>query len=152
MLASVIAPHNLTIKTEITPGESENDETMPQTLEEWADFLTNTWWKLAIWILAFLILFCFFCFITKCCYLIWDCCTDSYWGCCPRQRKFKHFTNILFDKSYGKVYDVKLYYTKLLSSLSLINRDVKKARLWGQDLKRLIETFAQNPIRPGKTF
>ena len=40
----------------------------------------------------------------------------------------------------------------MLSSLSLINRDIKKARFWGQDLKKLVETFAQNPIRPGKHF
>ena len=30
-------------------------------------------------------------FLTRCCYLLWDCCTDSYWGCCPRRRACKRF-------------------------------------------------------------
>ena len=47
--------------------------------------LTDEWWKMAIWIFVIVILVLLFCCLTKCCYLLWDCCTDSYWGCCPRK-------------------------------------------------------------------
>ena len=30
-----------------------------------------------------LLVTCLCCYITSCCYLSLDCCSDPYWGCCP---------------------------------------------------------------------
>lgn len=72
--------------TTLQTSPTERDNTFIVSEENsftWST-LSDTWWKLLIWgvVLFFLLLLC--CFFTRCCYLIWDCCTDPFWGYCPR--------------------------------------------------------------------
>ena len=86
---SVVAPHNVTIQTEVTPAKIDEEMKEEGDLKKLFDMLTDEWWKMAICILVIIILVCLFCCLTKCWYLVWDCCTDSYWGCCPRKGSVK---------------------------------------------------------------
>lgn len=66
-------------------------------------FMIDSEWKLILWILLFVILILLLCYLSKCCYLIWDCCSDPFWGCCPRtdgceafclmQKRHKYYYN-----------------------------------------------------------
>merc|ERR1719219_831273 len=59
-------------------------ENIIKTLELDNDLsLVLTWWQVAIIALGCLLVTCFLCYITSCCYLSLDCCSDPYWGCCP---------------------------------------------------------------------
>lgn len=53
--------------------------------------LVDTWWKILAWSLAVLALSCLCCYFSRCCYLCWDCCSDPFWGCCPRSEKCSRF-------------------------------------------------------------
>jgi len=56
---------NVLISTEST------DKVPPDELDEdWLGFLTNSWWKICIWALAFLVILCLCAFLSKCCYLV----------------------------------------------------------------------------------
>ena len=92
-------PPSISIKGEVIPGEeavatesaATHDEGSPQTswyehifTEESLLTLVDTWWKILLWCLLLLVLLSVCCYFTRCCYLVWDCCTDPFWGCCPR--------------------------------------------------------------------
>lgn len=91
------------IETAVFPAGSEEAEKMAedhgdggdwaecQTLDDCLAPLVDTWWKMTLWALAAALMFIIYLYITRCCYLLWDCCTDSYWGCCPRRRGCKRF-------------------------------------------------------------
>ena len=73
--------------------------------EAWA-FATAEWWRVAVLVASLTILICLCCYLARwvmcfssnnddskkilffilfrCCYLCWDCCTDPFWGYCPR--------------------------------------------------------------------
>lgn len=53
--------------------------------------LVDTWWKILAWSLAVLVLSCLCCYFSRCCYLCWDCCSDPFWGCCPRSENCLKF-------------------------------------------------------------
>merc|ERR1719270_259274 len=91
VIESVVAPHNVTIQTEVTPAKIDKETKAEGDIKKLFDMLTDEWWKMAICILVIIILVCLFCCLTKCWYLVWDCCTDSYWGCCPRKECCKRF-------------------------------------------------------------
>ena len=88
---SIVAPHSVTIQTEVTPAKT-TEEKERGDMKKLFDMLTDEWWKIAIWILVIAVLICLFCCLIKCWYLVWDCCTDSYWGCCPRKGMLKNIT------------------------------------------------------------
>lgn len=79
----VVAAESTTVRDQADgpSGPSWYEETFSE-----ANLLTlvDTWWKVLLWCLLLLILLSVCCYFTRCCYLVWDCCTDPFWGCCPR--------------------------------------------------------------------
>merc|ERR550539_706623 len=67
----------------VTSSDSDY-ETILKTLEVDNDLsLVLTWWQAALIGLGCLLVTCLCCYITSCCYLSVDCCSDPYWGCFP---------------------------------------------------------------------
>ncbi|TRY73268.1 hypothetical protein TCAL_14647 [Tigriopus californicus] len=75
----------------------------------WSTSLTDAWWKLLLWGLVLFILLLVCCYFTRCCYLIWDCCTDPFWGYCPRcvccEKFLKGGSSEHDEESQGKASD-----------------------------------------------
>ena len=91
----IFEPPRIAIKGEVIPNnEVENSDQENNSSNNTAreilkslSVLADTWWKILIWIILVLFLLLLFCYLCKCCYLCWDCCTDPFWGCCPKSRR-----------------------------------------------------------------
>ena len=86
-------PPSVTISGRVIPGhtidrEQETPASSPILFWKTNEFrmLTDSWWKLVLWGVVLLLVLFFGCFCTRICYVWWDCCTDPFWGCCPRCR------------------------------------------------------------------
>ena len=82
--------------------KQEDAEPDGTVIKKFLNQLVDTWWKMTLWIVAICVLLSIYLYITRCCYLLWDCCTDSYWGCCPRKQGCKRF---MLLKCCSKSYD-----------------------------------------------
>ena len=84
-----VAPSISVFEATLIPKEEVEIENRPKI--KGLDILIDECWKQAVLIIVAVILSLVFCYVTRCCYLLWDCCTDSYWGCCPRRQGCKRF-------------------------------------------------------------
>ena len=84
-------PHVRTISGKVIPGgglERENVSEQEEDDDLWLrlSFLYDGWWKILVWCVGLAIVLCCCCYVSRCCYLCWDCCTDPFWGYCPSER------------------------------------------------------------------
>ncbi len=105
------APSLTAISGKVTPGNDDDGRgrVSEDHLGDILQVLTDTWWKILVWCVMFAILLCLCCYISRCCYLCWDCCTDPFWGYCPRCNSMKSCL-LLRCCSKGRMYTTSTYF------------------------------------------
>jgi len=78
-------PVSVQISYIVTPGKSEEDEGVTNESVSWwqETLLVANWWQILLIVVACLLVLTLCCYLSRCCFLVADCCADPFWGCCP---------------------------------------------------------------------
>lgn len=75
-------PVSVKISYMVTPGKSEDDEGVTNE-SVYGTGPVLTWWQIVLIFIACLLVTAICCYFSRCCFLVADCCSDPFWGCCP---------------------------------------------------------------------